>query len=222
MSDLVLGAFLGAALTLAVQLVIKFWVEPKMERRKQREERWQRALRDLIELLNTTVSDRGSDAQALQGLYGDLRQLEAEPGQDRERIAKIRAEKVWEARKANRAFVDLAHTRVGLLTDEILAFRPKADKIVKLGGPCRQYRTPVATASSWAENDTQAEIEECWIAEYRARVALIRQAQLLADLRHPPRASLRRRAQRWTTARVRRVIAWGRTGARRPAIGRTL
>jgi hypothetical protein len=219
-SGAMMNLLIGAALTLAAQLIIQLGVVPMVQSRARRAGRWEQAVRDLIELLNTTVSDRGSEAQALQGLYGDLLKLEAEPGQDRDRIAKIRTDNIWETRKANRAFVDLAHTRVGLHTDEILAFRPKANEIVKLEILARQYWIRVAIASSWAENDIAADIEESWKEEYRARLALIRQARFLADLRHPPRASLRCRVQRWTAVRARRAISWARTGVRWSAIGR--
>jgi hypothetical protein len=210
MNTLLLGAILGAASTLVVQLlvqlVVQFRIVPRAEVRKRREDRWERDLRDLIELLKTSLSDRATDASAAQGLFWDLRQLEAEPGQDRDRIAKIRGEQVWETRKATRAFTDVAHTRVGLLTDEVVAFMPAADEIAKLGFTARTYWLKVAIASGWDENDTETEIEERWKQEYEARKALISQARLLADLPHPPRVSLPRRGWRRGKVRVRQAI----------------
>jgi hypothetical protein len=116
MVTLVLGAILGAVLTLASQLLIQTRVVPLVEARKRREDHWECAVRDLIELLMTSLSDGATDAHAAQGLFGDLGVLEAEPGQDREGIAKLRADHIWEVRKATRAFTAIAHTRVRLLT----------------------------------------------------------------------------------------------------------
>jgi hypothetical protein len=78
MDTLVLGAVLGAALTLAVQLGVVPMVQP----RARRSGHWEQAVRDLKELLMTSLSDRATDAHAAQGLYVDLLKLEAEPGQD--------------------------------------------------------------------------------------------------------------------------------------------
>src|SRR5215813_5762675 len=222
MVTLVLGAILGAVLTLASQLFIQLRVMPRVEARKRREDRWERAVRDFIELLRTSLSDRATDTHAAQGLYGDLRQLEAEPGQDRDRIAKIRADHVWETRKATRAFTDLAHTRIGLLTEEIVAFMPAADEIVQLEIIARKYWLRVAMVSGWNEDDTEAEIDERWDSEYRARSELIRQARRLADLRHPPRVSLHWRWRRWGEARVRQAVTWARASVRHIAIDRAL
>jgi len=56
MVTLVLGAILGAVLTLASQLFIQLRVMPRVEARKRREDRWERAVRDFIELLRTSLS----------------------------------------------------------------------------------------------------------------------------------------------------------------------
>jgi hypothetical protein len=198
---------IGAALALVVQLVVQLGVVPMVQSRARRAGRWEQAVRDLKELLKTSLSDRGTDARAAQGLYGDLVKLAAEPGQDPDRIARIRDNHVWEIRKATRAFTDLAHTRVGLLTDEIMAFKPGADELAKLEIISRQYWLAVAFISGWKEDDTEGEIDDRWSREYQERTALLAQVRLLAGMHRPPRASMRRRWRRRVVPRLGRAIA---------------
>jgi hypothetical protein len=210
MVNVVLGALIAAVLALASQLLIWLRVVPSVDARKRREDRWERSIRDFLELMKTSLSDRATDAHSAQGLYGDLRKLESEPGQDRDRIAGIRADHVWETRKATRAFTDLAHTRVGLLTDEIVALMPDADELFQFETLARKYWLRVAMVAGWNEDDAEAEIDKRWDGEYRARVELIKQARQLADLRHPPRVSPLRRWWRWTVIDVRHAIIYAR------------
>jgi hypothetical protein len=220
MTNLVIGAVLGALLALASQLLIQLCVVPRVDARKRREDRWERSVRDFLELMKTSLSDRATDAHSAQGLYGDLRKLEAEPGQDRDRIAGIRADHVWETHKATRAFTNLAHTRVGLLTDEIVALIPDADELFQFETLARKYWLRVAMVAGWNEDDSEAEIDERWDGEYRVRLELIEQARLLADLRHPPRVSLLRRWWQGSVAIVRQPIIYAR--ARHAVNTRTL
>jgi hypothetical protein len=211
MVNLFLGAVLGAALTLASQLLILIRVVPRVEARKRREDRWERTVRDFIELLMTSLTDRASEAHGVQELLSDLRVVQDEPGQDRDVIAKLRADHVWEVRKATRAFAELAFVRVDLLAREIVALVPAAVELIHLENIARKYWVSVAVVAEWNEDDTEEEIESRWDDEFQARTELISQARLLADLPHPPRVSLRRRWWRWSAsarASVTNRLSW--------------
>jgi hypothetical protein len=221
MLTLLLGAILGAFLTLTTQLFIQFYVVPKVEARKRREDRWERDMRELGELLTTSLGDRATHARAAQGLFEDLRELEGKSEYDPDRLVQFRTDHISETRKATRAFTDLAHTRVSWLADRIIGFRPEADEITKFQHIRQLYWLRVAVASGWDEGDTGAEVEERWENEYKARTELIGQVKLLVDLPHPPRVSLRQHWWRQGRVLVHQAITWLGTNVRRTAIERT-
>jgi hypothetical protein len=109
-------------------------------------------------------------------------------------IAHGRTVQVSQARDATRAFTDLALTRVSWLADRITALGPEADEIAKFGCIYRQYWVRAALARMWSEDETTERVDDRWRAESEARTKLLDQVKLLADLPHPPRASL---YQRW-------------------------
>lgn len=166
---------------------------------------------ELGELLTTLLGDRAAKARPSQAFFEDLRQLEHEPEHNADKIAQFRTEHIWKTREATRAFTDLAHTRVGWLTDRIVAFGPAADEIEKFQHISRMYWLRVAIASGWDKDDTDTKVEERWQEEYKARTELIGQVKLLADLPHPPRALLR---WRWSRPRAGIVHRWTARTAR--------
>ena len=121
----------GAATTLAVQWVVQIYIVPRVETRKRREERWERDVRELGELMTARLPDLAVEAQAAQGIFGHLAELEAEPGQNLSAIAASRAIQVSKTRAATSAFTDLADTRISWLADRIEALEPEAYEIVK-------------------------------------------------------------------------------------------
>jgi peptidoglycan biosynthesis protein MviN/MurJ (putative lipid II flippase) len=56
----------GAATALVVQLVIQLYVVPRVETRKRRKDRWERDVRELGELLTTSVGSRAQTSQELK------------------------------------------------------------------------------------------------------------------------------------------------------------
>jgi hypothetical protein len=193
MVNLVIGAILGAALALASQLFLRLRVEPGVDARKRWEDRWERNVRDLIELLMTSLNDRASSAHGVQEVFSCLGAAQDAPGQDRDGIAKLRADHAWEVRKATRAFADLAYVRVAMLIREIVGPMATADEVIQLGTLAQKYWTRVEAVNAWSQDDTYEEIEDRWDDEFQARADLICQAGLLVDLGHPPRVPLRRR-----------------------------
>lgn len=218
MPTLVLGTVFGAALTLTIQLIIQFYVVPKVEARKRREERWEHNVLDLGELLTTSLGDRAQEAFLEQSGFRHVRQLESAVGVDHDRVARLRSEQILKARQATAAFNNLAHTRVPWLVDRVASVGRASDEIVQFENAARRYRIQAIYVDDWSEDyDSRTDItfDEAWDQERDARRALARQVNTLLDLRHPPRASLRRRWWRWGTVRVRQAIAWAGIGVRR-------
>ena len=77
---------IGAATTLAVQLVIQLYVVPRVETRKRREDRWERNVVELAELLATDVVNSASDAKVAQMACHDLQEMAADPRIDHTKI----------------------------------------------------------------------------------------------------------------------------------------
>jgi hypothetical protein len=196
---LLLTYLLGAATTLAVQLVIQLVVVPRVETRKRREDRWERNVLQLAELLATDLASSASAAKVAQLVCQDLREMAADPSADQAKIARRLPEMLTEARHATNAFRDIAHTRVGLLTRQIERLSPTAEDAAHFSGASRRYWLRVATVAMWHadENAPEAELEERWDQEYKARTELIAQVTRLDELPHPPRAPLRRRLTFW-------------------------
>jgi len=201
---LVLGAVLGAALTLAVQLVIQFCVVPRVETRKRREDRWERDVRELGELLTTQLAERADAANVEQSAFRFLLQLESTADADKDKVSHLKDEHSLKARHATAAFNDLAHTRVPWLVGRVKSIDPDSAEIVKFGTVARHHRIRAISVDDWSGVYVHPEdptFDEAWDQERDARRALVEQVTALLDLQHPPRASLRRR--------------WWRRGARR-------
>ena len=185
----------GAATALAVQLVVQFYVVPKVETRKRREDRWERNVLDLGDLLTTQLGRLAYDACVEQGKFRDLRQLENEPRVDQHTPAQSRERQARAAQHATWAFGDLLHTRIDWLIDRIRNHSPAADEIVRFNAAARHYRTQTIFVRGRPQDDerTESDFEKDWEKERAARHALVEQVEHLADLPHPPRASRRRR-----------------------------
>jgi len=173
----------------ATALLIQLYIVPRVETRKRREDRRERDVRELGDLLTTQVAERALKAEVGQGLFRDLRQLETEPGHDPRKLAQSREQQAEDAREAARTFEDLLSTRIKWVTGRIEKIAPKAREIKKFHDAATRYRAQVIIAQVVRPEDddrTDAEFEEAWDKERNARKALLEQVELLADLRHPP------------------------------------
>ena len=193
---LLLTFLIGAATTLVAQLIIQFYAVPKVETRKRREDRWERDVRELGDLLTTELRRRAYDAHVEQGKFRDLRQRESESGLDQSKITQDREQQGRTAQEAAWAFGDLLSTRVDLLTGRIRSINPKAQVIREFHEAAGRYRSRTIIAHQVRPGDddrTEEAFEEAWVKEGDARVALTKQLQVLEVLPHPPRARRSRR-----------------------------
>jgi hypothetical protein len=188
---LLLTFLVGAATALAVQWVVQLYLVPKVETRKRREDRWERNVLELGDLLTTQLAERAHEAHVGQGLFRDLRELGTEPGIDQHKIAQSREQQAQAAQQATRAFEDLLSTRIHWLTGRIEKIAPKAHEITDFHEAASKYRTRTMIVQVRPQDDdrTDTAFDEAWEKERAARGALIKQVEFLADLPHPPRAS---------------------------------
>lgn len=209
---ILLSFLVGAAITLAVQLVVQLWVVPKVETRKRREDRWERDVRELGELLAMRLADLAEEAHAAQWIYRNLRQEESDEYDPRlvDRQARDMQQATW-------AYGSLIRAQIAWLTDRVLSIKRTAPEIVRFQKAVRNYRMQAILVRMRPEDDNRADdqFEEAWEKERAAREALIEQVKLLADMRHPPRTPLRRRLMSpwrtgwaWLDGRWRTAWAW--------------
>jgi hypothetical protein len=192
----------GAASTLVVQIAIQLGVVPRVEARKRREDRWERDVRELGELLTTDLAERASAANAEQSAFRYVRQLEDAADADKDKLAHLNSEYSRKARLATAAFNELAHTRVPWLVDRIKAADPRSDEIVRFANAARRHRIRAIVVDDWTENYAPPDltIEDAWDEEREARSAFVKEVTGLLDLPHPPRASLIYRWRRTVSA----------------------
>ena len=189
----------GAVTALAVQLVVQFYVVPEVETRKRREDRWERNVLDLGELLTTLVDERAHEVRLQQSVFQALsKQDTSGPEFDQASVARSMAERAENTQQVTQAFIGLVSTRVSWLAERVSAVRPAADEILKFQVASLRYLVQAEKIAAWSKDDdrTDAAFKESFEKERAARQALIEQVKLLADLPHPPRAPWRARLKK--------------------------
>lgn len=188
----------GAATALAVQMVIQFYVVPRVETRKRREDRWERNVLDLGELLNTRLTSLAEDLHAAQLIFRAVRDEQSD-----EYDPALVARQAREAEQATWAYGGLIGTQVDWLIGRIVSLSPNAREIAQLQRVAQNYRARSILVRPLPDHDnrTDTEFAETWEKERAACEALINQVKLLADLPHPPRAS-------WYRQNVGRARDW--------------
>jgi hypothetical protein len=184
----VLAPFLiGAALTLAVQIVLQFFITPRVDTRRRHEERFERNVLDLGELLTSELEGRAHQALLEQSLYRAIRQ-KAESGELQ--TTRGMDEQARKAQQLTWDFMGFVRVRIYWLAERIMAFTPTADEIIKFQIAAMRYLTNARGVAGWSKDDerTEAEFEAAWQAEREARSKLTEQVKLLASMQHPPRA----------------------------------
>jgi hypothetical protein len=128
---LVIGAGLGAALSLAVQAVIQLYVVPRPEVRKRREDRWERDVRELSELITTQLSERAANAWDAQAIFREKRQ----DGGDVDPA--VLAHCALDVQRSMWAFRDIAHARMNLAVSS----RSDLQRLPSSGAGCGTIRS---------------------------------------------------------------------------------
>lgn len=185
-------------------LLVQFYVVPKVEKRKRREDRWERDVLELGELLTTLVRRQAEEAYGEQSTYRFLQQsLDGVSGIDQEKLSRAREDQGTKAYQATEVFHDLVNTRVEWLVDRIKSIRDPRPRIIAAFeiAARRYWLDAMAGFVPEHDNRTDSAFDAEWKKERETRNALVKQVRLLADLPYLPRAPLRRRFTKcWRTA----------------------
>jgi hypothetical protein len=192
-----LGTFLVGT---ATAMVIQLYVVPRVETRQRREDRWERNVIELGELLTTQVSDRAHEVRLEQSLFRFIRQKDMSgPEFDQAKVAQGVAERGRKAQQLTWDFMGLIRTRVYWLSERIWARMPDVIETRKFQGASMLYLMRVEKIAGWSKDDdsTDDAFEEMWEKERTARYELVTQVKNLADMQHFPRASWFRAGKAW-------------------------
>jgi hypothetical protein len=200
---------IGAAATLLVQMLIQFYVVPRVETRKRREDRFERNVLEPRELLTTQVADRAHQARLEQSIFRALRQKDYGPEFDQANVVRGIEDQGRKAQQLTWEYIGFVRARVIWLAERVTDLTPKADEIIKLQVAYMRYLLQAERVAGWSMDDesTDDEFEAAWQAEQDARNGLTEQVRLLAGLPHPPRAPRGIRAmRRFQAARIARSL----------------
>jgi hypothetical protein len=191
---LLLTFLVGSATALAVQLVVQLYVVPRVETRKRREDRWERDVRQLGELLTMRLTHLANEAHAAQLVYRTVRDDQTD-----EYGPALVARQAMDAEQTTWAYGDLIGTQVDWLVRRVQSPSPNAQEISQLKRLAGEYRAQAVHVRVLSDDDqrTETKFHETWKKESNAREALIKQVELLADLPRPPRAPWRQSAGDW-------------------------
>lgn len=196
----------GAALAMGAQSLVQLVVVPRVDARKRREDRWERDVLALGELLTAELPDRATAAKSDQWHLQFVNTLIAEGEVAKRRDATVR-ELAEKADESVRRYLGLANTRVTWLAQRIVDIAPDNQQLQELFLVFVQYRVASGECTVYAQpldgfdNDT---FDAKW-AEERKYAATLAKAVLALSRQAPPRSpSWLRRTTRWFTKRLKR------------------
>lgn len=189
-------------LGLVAAVVVQVWVVPRADTQKRRQDRWERRVDDLGELLTTEVRRSANEARTRQAALRYVLTVEPAPPELENSAARIKDDLRIRSRQATAAFDELVQTRVVWIAERIQSVGTYSAEIGKFSGAMRRYQIAAMMAADWREDKPgDAEFDEAWDTESTARRDLIGRVTVLLDMPHPPRSSARRRVKRWRERR---------------------
>lgn len=203
------GILLGALLALAAQAFIQLVVVPYVDARRRRQDRWERDLLALAELLTAELPAKMAALKraswAMRSIHDDLSQREDIPPE-------VRAEYVQglagDAREALTTYEALAESRMRWLVGRALAWEPDAPDLRKLDQLATVFRVHGMNVSLWAylvdDSFDSGKFDSQWAQHEAALTKLAAHAVSLADRRSPPRKVSLRRLGHWIKRKVHR------------------
>ncbi|MCA1601904.1 MAG: excalibur calcium-binding domain-containing protein, partial [Acidobacteria bacterium] len=195
-ANVVIGAILGGILTLVAQAAIQLLVIPRVESRKRREDRWERDVLALGEVLTGQLPPVLREYSIKVKV---LIQLEGSEGLD---TSKVRAFED-EARRAASELSSLNDSRIKWLASRVTAAAPESQQLKKFRFRVMQVVMCSSILSSWPyreEKDDEKFMQEVETYE-KSVLELLTVVEELADMKHPP--SRRQRLPKRWRARVR-------------------
>lgn len=205
-----LGILFGATGALIVQLVVQLVIIPRVESRKRREDRWEKDVLTLGELLATELPDLESDAKWAQAGFGHMLSLQNlhENLNEEKRLALI-DEYRQKARVTHEAYQRITEVRVPWLVARITSADPTDSRLSRLyrESTMLRIRASMNDVLPTAEDGTfdEEKFNKEWAdsANYRKSIAAL--AFELSQMSHPPR-----RATRFGPRRIKKFLrrAW--------------
>jgi hypothetical protein len=140
----------GAGTTLVAQAVLQLYVVPRVELRKRREDRWEKAVVDLGALLGEAVLDAHHEA-----VQATLTQYVRRPEDSRSN------EVVSEAAAVSmRSHRQLVNTRVRIAAEHVVGLDPEAPSLLAFASALNKYRSAVGALALYART-RQAQLSGC-------------------------------------------------------------
>jgi hypothetical protein len=173
-----LGSLLVGVVTASL---IQLYVVPRVETRKRREDRWERWVLELGELLTGSVADHAADLHAAQLVYRDAR--------DRKETGMYPLRR--DAEQANFAYGSLINTQVDWLVERVVSISPNAREIVQFQKAWWNYEMATVLVRPLPGDDTSTDeqFDKAWKVDRDSRKELIAEVKVLATLPHPPTRS---------------------------------
>ncbi len=209
------NVLVGGLLTLAVTLLVQWFVVPRVEARKRREERWETDVRALGELLTVEMPAALTALQAALWWRGEIQAVRVWSMGERELYERRASNELRDAHDR----LKLADHRLSWLVARVRAFDATAEGLSVLSGSLINYRIAASELDGYVyARERELPAQEAIAQEARkAREAVKRMqdaTEALMQAERPPRRSWRRRlsqrrdhllapASRW---RARRAV----------------
>jgi hypothetical protein len=199
---------IGAGLAMAAQAIIQLRVVPRVEARKRREDRWERDVLALGELLTAELPDRANAAKSAQQLFqfvaATARQHDMDPNERRAAEERLS----WQADEAAERYVALAYTRSSWLAKRVVGIAPQSTEIKRFDTLHLRYQVASVRCTRYALQALdfdEEKYEQEWRLEGQLREQLTAAVETLFGNPPPRNPSRLRQAKRWM---ARRWKAW--------------
>lgn len=196
--DSIIGVLLGGGVTLVAQTVLQLVIIPRVDARKRREDRWERDVLSLGELLTDELSNAASKARHDQWLLNTLHiSLKNSIDVDPKKAKQLRDELLESASESTARFRSLATVRMKWLGERVVSLAPKSPNLRKLSRQLRFYEVSALGCTLYDycdDNFDNEQFEQNWDRERTSAKDL---TATVADLAHQSRPP----TSRWLTMR---------------------
>jgi hypothetical protein len=192
--EVLIPCLIGAASAFVVQFLIQFYIVPRVQRRKQREERWLKDVLDLGELLTTSAEELATKAWEAQQSFRMMKNFSFGPEYDHDKVQRGLRERRLSAGQDTWALRNLVNFRVMWVVDRIIALSGDSDQTFEFFRASYAYSLALIKHSPYEWEDlAEDEFDAFWDSERKLRSEMTYKVKTLSCLPVPPRPSVRRR-----------------------------
>lgn len=183
----------GAFSTFVVQFLIQYYVVPRVQTRRQREERWVKDVLDLGELLTTSVVKLAAEARKEQLRLRAYKKIVYKSEYDRDNLKQELHQREQASNEAIWALWS-AVDRVSWISERIKEPYKRTAPMIDFLQYYKQYDMHLTNYSIYEFEDLpESEFQAFWGFEYEARTNLIEEVKKLSCWSTPPRVPWRRK-----------------------------